>query len=166
MKRVLFVDDEPSARDFVVMATEAYEAPFVVDTASGILEAKDKLNTIRYDAVVLDVSLPGMSGSTFSVFVRKAFPNMPIAFLTGYDSDSAEEVSNEICAEYWKKTVKMTDFAALQECVENLLLGKSCDGVRSVVPVDDTKGTGKVVLPETFLQLVREKEWQEQKETK
>lgn len=154
-KKVLFVDDEESARTFVTLATEAYDAPFVVETASTVKDAVEKLNTVKYDALVLDISLPGLNGSTLAIFVRKAFTRLPIAFLTAYDSKFAKEVAdNEVEAEYWTKTDKLANFETIQACVEFLIQGKSCDGTRYVVDLNAPEGTGIVEIPDELKPLI------------
>lgn len=151
---ILVVDDEKAARDFIVMAAEACESDFVVETAIDAVEATEKLNSKHYDALVLDVSLPVMNGNIFAVFVRKAFPKMPIAFLTNYDSESAKQSAQEQHSEYWSKLDKMTNFESLQVCLANLLKGLDCSGNLSVVDVALPEGTGRVEIPAEFQALI------------
>lgn len=149
-KSILVVDDEQEARDYMVLAAQAFNSEFTVDTASGIVEAKDKLNNNPYDALILDVSLPGMNGNIFAVFVREAFPKLPIAFLTNYESDTAKQMGEETQSEYWSKLEKMADFAILQKCMNNLIQGLNCEGSAKVLNNDLPEGTGRVVIPEEF----------------
>lgn len=154
-KTILVVDDEKVARDFIVMAAEAFDSDFTVDTAIDTADAKDKLNSKHYDALVLDVSLPVMNGNVFAVFVRKAFPKLPIAFLTNYDSETAKQAAEEQHSEYWSKIDKMSDFQVLQQCMNNLIKGLNCDGDRSVLDsISPEKGTGVVEIPEEFRALL------------
>ena len=149
-KTILVVDDEKGARDFMVMAAQAYGSEFTVDTASDVQEATDKLNNNPYDALILDVSLPVMNGNIYAVFVRKAFPSLPIAFLTNFESETARQMGEETKAEYWTKLEKMADFSVLQGCMENLINGLNCDGTEKIIEENLSEGTGKVEIPDEF----------------
>jgi CheY-like chemotaxis protein len=153
-KIILVVDDEKIARDFIVMATEACESSFRVDTAIDVPDAVNKLNNKHYDALVLDVSLPVMNGNVFSVFVRKAFPSLPIAFLTNFDSESAKQTADEGHSEYWYKIDKMANFETLQKCMDNLTKGLNCTGDQKIIDLAVSEGTGKVEIPPEFKTLL------------
>ena len=149
-KRILVVDDEKEAREYMIMAAAAYSSEFLVDTASGVQEAVDKLNNSPYDALILDVSLPVMNGNILAVFVRKAFPKLPIAFLTNYESETAKQMGEETHSEYWSKLEKMADFSILQRCMENLTKGLNCEGNAKILAEPEEEGTGKIEIPEEF----------------
>lgn len=149
-KTILVVDDEREAREYMVLAAAAFNSDFKVDTASGVQEAVEKLNNNPYDALILDVSLPVMNGNILAVFVRKAFPKLPIAFLTNFESETAKRLGEETNAEYWSKLDKMANFAILQKCMENLTKGLSCDGKTKILDEVLSEGTGKVEIPEEF----------------
>jgi DNA-binding response OmpR family regulator len=153
-KTILVVDDEKTARDYMVLAAEAYGAQFTVDTAAGVEEAVAKLNNTPYAALILDVSLPVMNGNILAVFVRKAFPNLPIAFLTNFESETAKQMGEETQAEYWSKLDKMSDFTVLQNCMSNLINGLNCEGTTRIVSEISEEGTGKVELPDEFKDLL------------
>jgi DNA-binding response OmpR family regulator len=153
-KTILVVDDEQEARNYMVLAAQAFNSDFGVDTAAGILEAKDKLNNTPYDALILDISLPGMNGNVFAVFVREAFPKLPIAFLTNYESETAKQMGEETNAEYWSKMEKMADFSILQKCMNNLINGLNCDGNAKVLDDSTKEGTGRVDIPEELSTLL------------
>ncbi len=54
----------------------------VTETASG-QETLDKLQSGQYDALLIDVGLPDISGEEVATRVRKQHPDMPIIFATG-----------------------------------------------------------------------------------
>ena len=58
--KILIVDDEPQIRR--VMKTALSAEGYVVDEAKSALESFDKLRQDRFDVVLLDVNMPGMSG--------------------------------------------------------------------------------------------------------
>jgi DNA-binding response OmpR family regulator len=152
-KNILIVDDEQSALDYMKLACDAYGCSFKVDTASTIAEATSKLNSNKYDALVLDVSLPVINGNIYAVFVRKAFPKLPIAFLTNYSSEAASQIADEIHSEYW---TKLSDFSLLQKCLEQLVQGNNCEGTIKVVDENAPEGTGQVIIPEEFQAMLQE----------
>ena len=82
MHHLLIVEDEANIRDLVCLhlESEGYECL----GASDGLEAFHLLQTRPFDAVVLDVMLPGMSGLTLCRNVRSGHANreVPILFLT------------------------------------------------------------------------------------
>ena len=149
-KTILVVDVEQEARDYMLLAAQAFGSNFTVDTASGVQEAVDKLNNSPYDALILDVSLPVMNGNILAVFVRKAFPKLPIAFLTNYESETAKQMGEETQSEYWSKLEKMANFAILQKCMENLINGLNCEGDAKVLGEGLPEGTGRIEIPEEF----------------
>ncbi len=59
-RRVLVVDDDPTIRKLVSVVLE--KANFRVDTAADGREALEKLHRERYDVVVMDLMMPGMTG--------------------------------------------------------------------------------------------------------
>ncbi len=58
--KILIVDDEPQIRR--VMKTALSAEGYFVDEAKSALESFDKLRQDRFDVVLLDVNMPGLSG--------------------------------------------------------------------------------------------------------
>jgi two-component system catabolic regulation response regulator CreB len=93
---VLVVEDEPSIRDTIVYALES-EGIDVDWTASG-MEALDRIGSVNYQLIVLDVGLPDMSG--FEVCRRLRETNsVPVIFLTARASEIDRVVGLEIGAD-------------------------------------------------------------------
>src|SRR5579872_7162130 len=86
---ILIVDDDPSLRG---MLTEqlAVDGEFVATEAetAGEAEAKMTARESRYDAMILDVSLPDGDGRDLCVKLRKGGIKVPIIMLTGSDQES------------------------------------------------------------------------------
>ncbi len=88
--KVLLVDDE---KDFALTLAERLGMRGIqVSTAFSGEEALNLLETYQPDVMVLDLMMPGMSGSTVLGRVKNLYPNLPIILLTGLSS-SAEGVS-------------------------------------------------------------------------
>jgi CheY-like chemotaxis protein len=80
-KRVLLVDDNAVVRDMLVdlVSSLGYSA----DAASGGVEALALFDRGRYDIVLTDLLMPGMSGWEVLAAVRQRDPQMPIIIITG-----------------------------------------------------------------------------------
>lgn len=81
--RVLVVDDETLIADLVRDILEPQG--FVVDTARDGAEALGKLSDHDYDALVVDMRMPGMDGRTFFSRLRETHPALcgRVVFATG-----------------------------------------------------------------------------------
>src|SRR4051812_2466119 len=76
---VLVVDDDRRIRDLLsrFLLTEGYR----VTTAQSAVEARAKLEGLRFDLLILDVMMPGESGFEFARSLRKS-SSVPILMLT------------------------------------------------------------------------------------
>jgi two-component system, OmpR family, response regulator len=81
--RLLLVEDEPTLRSS--LATGLADAGYAVDEAADGLEAHHLGATEPYDAVVLDLGLPGLDGLTVLQRWRAAGRAMPVVILTARD---------------------------------------------------------------------------------
>jgi signal transduction histidine kinase len=80
--RILVVDDEPGVR--AVLADMLSAAGHAVVEASDGDEALAKCQQERFDAVLTDISMPGLSGWDVAEAVRKRFPSLPVGLVTGW----------------------------------------------------------------------------------
>jgi DNA-binding response OmpR family regulator len=78
--RVLLVEDEPGIVDFVRRGLEA--EGFVVEAALDGAEGERLALRGGFDAIVLDLMLPGRAGLEILASVRRATPNVPVIVLT------------------------------------------------------------------------------------
>ena len=74
--RILLVEDEPSAARFIAKGLR--EASHAVDVASDGTAAAERCQQNDYDAVILDVMLPGKDGLTVCRDLRAGGSNVPI----------------------------------------------------------------------------------------
>lgn len=81
--RLLVVEDDPDLNRQLVTALQ--EAGYVVDSAKDGEEGHFLGDTEPYDAVVLDLGLPGMDGVTVLEKWRRAGRMMPVLILTARD---------------------------------------------------------------------------------
>jgi DNA-binding NarL/FixJ family response regulator len=81
--RILVVDDSEAVRD--VIRTFLEKAGFqICGEATDGVEGLAKAQELKPNLVVLDLSMPGMSGVEAASALRQAMPNVPIVILTMY----------------------------------------------------------------------------------
>ena len=82
--QILIVDDEPAVRSSLSRALElkGYQIRMAADGGQALALARDA----RYDAVVLDVMLPGIDGLEVCRRLRYAGDDTPILMLTARDA--------------------------------------------------------------------------------
>ena len=76
---ILVVDDDDRIRELVKQYLE--ENDFLVTTARDALDAKKKLEIVKFDILILDIMMPGESGLSLTKEVKKNNPT-PIILLT------------------------------------------------------------------------------------
>jgi DNA-binding NarL/FixJ family response regulator len=82
-RRVVVADDQPRMLDAVAaLLARSFEVMDLVSDGQAALEATLKLNP---DLVVLDISMPGMSGIEVAKELRKSANSAKIVFLTVYE---------------------------------------------------------------------------------
>jgi two-component system copper resistance phosphate regulon response regulator CusR len=85
--RILLVEDEPSAARFIAKGLR--EATYAVDVASDGHDAARQCGQNDYDAVILDVMLPGKDGLVVCREIRRAGLDVPVLMLTARDAVEA-----------------------------------------------------------------------------
>ena len=83
-KSILIIDDEAGMRDLVsrLFMDAGYDAITAPDGAAGLNAAKDS----DFDLVILDMSLPKMSGLEVLNGIKEIKPGLPVIMVTGYGS--------------------------------------------------------------------------------
>jgi DNA-binding response OmpR family regulator len=85
--RILLVEDEPTAARFTAKGLR--EAKYAVDIAVNGLAALAQCGLTDYDAVILDVMLPGKDGVSVCRELRAAGSDVPVLMLTARDAVEA-----------------------------------------------------------------------------
>jgi DNA-binding response OmpR family regulator len=80
MQHLLVIEDEPGILDFLRRGLE--NEGFAVTGATDGNEGERLALADSFDAIVLDLMLPGRSGLAILASVRRARPNMPVIVLT------------------------------------------------------------------------------------
>jgi len=80
--KVLVVDDEEGVREIVCSVLR--QRGNICDQASDGQEALEKLSREKYDAAVIDFSMPKMNGIVLMREILKSNPNFPVMIMTGF----------------------------------------------------------------------------------
>ncbi len=84
--RILLVEDEDKVSRFVSRGLAAER--FAVDVARDGRQGLDLAQTYQYDLVILDLMLPGLSGSELLRKIRRGNSQVPVLILTARDAVS------------------------------------------------------------------------------
>lgn len=90
-QRILLVDDHEVVRKGIAtLLTSRWE---VCGEASDGLEAVSKTAELKPDLVILDLSMPVMSGTAAARRIRSILPETKILFLSMHDSETVAELT-------------------------------------------------------------------------
>lgn len=84
--RVLLVDDHPVVRQGLRTLLDGRAQLEVVGEASDGIEAVEKVMALRPDVVVLDITMPRMSGIEACRIIQQKAPGREVLFVTQHDS--------------------------------------------------------------------------------
>jgi response regulator RpfG family c-di-GMP phosphodiesterase len=96
--RLLLVDDDDGLRALLRTTFEAVDVE--VDEAGDAKQAQERIQALRPDAIVLDVSMPGMNGAAYCATLKNSLAtrDIPVVLLTGTDQAN-ETIANEVGAD-------------------------------------------------------------------
>jgi signal transduction histidine kinase/CheY-like chemotaxis protein len=95
--RVLLVDDEEAVRELLTGILESNG--FEITAAASAEEASEILAGARFDVLLTDVVLPGLSGPELARRLRADVPGTRVLFMSGYTGDGlldAAELGSEV----------------------------------------------------------------------
>ena len=81
-KRILLVDDDPSARESIKLLLNI-DRHNVVEAKNG-QEALELFHQGVHDLVIIDYFMPQMEGSVLAEHIKLAAPSLPILMVTAY----------------------------------------------------------------------------------
>ena len=109
--RILVVDDDASTRRALRVTLSGLG--FVVVEAARGEEALSLVRATRFDAVLLDVDMPGMGGVEACRGIRRAVPRLPILMLTVMDSEEDKVLALDAGADdYITKPFQLRELTA------------------------------------------------------
>ena len=133
---VLIVDDERSIR--VSLRTILASIGFTIIEAGRGEEALALVRTAQFDAVLLDINMPGMGGVEVCRMMRKSVPLLPIVMLTVQGNEERKVAAFEAGADdYITKPFHLGELTArLRAAVRR---GKTSSAVTTAITVGDVR---------------------------
>lgn len=96
VKSILVVDDHFDVLEFLQsmleLSSEHYDVMAVPSAEEGLLELRQK----KFDLLITDVRLPGMSGFDLVRQLHRFKPDMPAIMITGYSSEQGKREAAEL----------------------------------------------------------------------
>ncbi|GAA0489968.1 hypothetical protein Ade02nite_24570 [Paractinoplanes deccanensis] len=88
-RSILVVEDEDGVRDIVcrILRKAGYEVHAAGDPLEALRRCREE--ELRFDALLTDVIMPGMSGTQLAAELRRTRPGLPVLFMSGYTSGPA-----------------------------------------------------------------------------
>jgi CheY-like chemotaxis protein len=125
MSKILLIEDEAGIRRTlsVGLMQEGYDIEPCEDGLTGLSKVDSYSESgHRFDAVILDINLPDISGLKILRFLKEKHPNLPIIIITGYGDDTIkEEVESNKGDAYLEKPLDMNK---LDGYLQNLIARK------------------------------------------
>ena len=119
--KVLLVDDEEEFTEALSMRLE--NRGMDVDICNNGHEALDKIGGKSYDAIILDLKMPGIDGIETLKRIKDKNPNLQIILLTGHATVKKSVEAIKLGAiEFFEKPVEITD---LIESIEQAKANKT-----------------------------------------
>ena len=93
IKKILIVDDDTRFKTFVKEFFSSEEDLQIIGEAANGKEALSKAKELKPDLVLMDISMPWMSGLDATQQLKKIMPELVIIILTIYDLDGYREAA-------------------------------------------------------------------------
>lgn len=117
-KTILVADDDPKIRKMLCELFEREQDYDLCEQAKGGAEAVEFASRCKPDLVILDFSMPDMSGIQAAKLIRARFPDIPIILFTLHDQHVFRGVSG--FDSFIDRIVQKTDMSHLLNHVREL----------------------------------------------
>jgi DNA-binding NarL/FixJ family response regulator len=116
MTRILLVDDHPVVRQGIKQVLSGAFHPALVGEAANAEEGLSEVRNTEWDVMVLDLTLPGMSGMDLLKDLRRERPALPVLVLSMHPPDQfARRVMNAGAPGYLTKDSARPSWSAVSE---------------------------------------------------
>ncbi len=95
-KRILVVDDSKLARMIVSNIIMVYFSDWEITEAENVIDAAEKSKNKTFDAITLDMNMPGRDGLSYAPELQKMHPKAKIALLTANVQPKVQQRAKEI----------------------------------------------------------------------
>jgi YesN/AraC family two-component response regulator len=119
MTKVLLVEDNRTYRKaFKENLCEHFSSLFVDEAENGE-EALQKIRTVSPHIIFMDIRLPGVNGLRLTQEIKREFPDIHIALLTGYDVLEYRQAAVQYGADdfFVKESLKWNEVEAFIESI-------------------------------------------------
>jgi DNA-binding NarL/FixJ family response regulator len=93
--RVLVVDDHPAFRKALTSALNMVEGFEVAGEAGGGVAACEGADQLEPDVILMDLSMPDLSGIDAMKVIHESKPDMPVVILTAHADPGVEREARE-----------------------------------------------------------------------
>ena len=123
MLRVLLVEDNQTYRKAFKKALSDHFQSLIIDEAENGGEALQKITAAPPHLIFMDIRLPKANGLHLTQKIKKDFPNISIAIVTGYDVPEYRQAATQYGAEgfFVKESLKWDEVKALVESIEKAI---------------------------------------------
>jgi DNA-binding NarL/FixJ family response regulator len=122
MTRILLVDDHPIVRQGIKQVLTGAFEPALVGEAANAEEGLNEVRSTEWDVMVLDLTLPGLSGLDLLKDLRRERPALPVLVLSMHPADQfARRALNAGASGYLTKDSAPTE---LVKAVSELMAGR------------------------------------------
>jgi YesN/AraC family two-component response regulator len=120
MLRVLLVEDNRVFRQVFKENLLRHFPYLLIGEAESSEEALQKINETSPRLIFVDIRLPGMSGLQLTQKIKRDFPNVHVAIMTGYDLPEYRQASVQYGADVFfvKESVPWDEVRSLVESLE------------------------------------------------
>ena len=120
--RILSVEDHPVFREGLATIIGSQPDMVLVAQAVNAVEAIDEFRHHRPDVTLMDLRLPGSSGTDALIAIRREFPNARIVMLSSSDSDG--EIQRALRSGAFGYVLKSMPFEELLAVIRSVHSGK------------------------------------------
>ncbi len=122
MLRVLLVEDNEVYRSVLKENLIKHFPSVIIDEAADSEKALEKVKAATPHLMFIDIRLPGMNGLQLTQKIKKDFPNVRIAIVTGYDLPEYRQAALQSGADgiFVKESLKWDEIEVLVKSIDDL----------------------------------------------
>lgn len=158
---VLIAQSDEEDLKTVQTAARSYDKFDVVTTTTG-QGIIDNVNKYCFDAIVLGLKFPDITGATVAYLVHQFDPLISVGFLSVYKSSIIITMAQDLNCRFWDKNEKFTDLPSLCDDIYNLAMEMPCDNKSRIIKRAYMKPAreeylkyGKLEVPDSIAQVVQ-----------